>query len=30
MHLDLWASPVVNVSGSKYYLVILDDFTNYL
>jgi hypothetical protein len=26
MHLDLWASPVVSVSGSKYYLVILDDF----
>jgi hypothetical protein len=30
MHLDLWASPVVSVSGSKYYLVILDDFTHYL
>jgi hypothetical protein len=24
MHLDLWTSPVVSVSGSKYYLVILD------
>jgi hypothetical protein len=30
MHLDLWASPVVSVSSSKYYLVILDDFTHYL
>jgi hypothetical protein len=30
MHLDLWASPVVSVSGSKYYLVILDNFTHYL
>jgi hypothetical protein len=28
MHLDLWTSPVVSVSGSKYYLVILDDFTH--
>jgi hypothetical protein len=30
IHLDLWTSPVVSVSGSKYYLVILDDFTYYL
>jgi hypothetical protein len=30
MHLDLWASPVVSVSSSKYYLIILDDFTHYL
>jgi hypothetical protein len=30
MHLDLRTSPVVSVSGSKYYLVILDDFTRYL
>jgi hypothetical protein len=30
MHLDLWTSPVVSVSGSKYYLVILADFTHYL
>jgi hypothetical protein len=30
MHLDLWISPLVGVSGSKYYLVILDDFTHYL
>jgi hypothetical protein len=30
IHLDFWTSPVVSVSGSKYYLVILDDFTHYL
>jgi hypothetical protein len=32
IHLDLWTSPVVSVPGfySKYYLVILDDFTHYL
>jgi hypothetical protein len=30
IHLDLWTSPVVSVSGSMYYLVILDDFTHYL
>jgi hypothetical protein len=30
LHLDLWTSPVISVSGSKYYLVILDDFTHYL
>jgi hypothetical protein len=30
IHLDLWTSPVVSVSGSKYYQVILDDFTHYL
>jgi hypothetical protein len=30
MHLDLRTSHVVSVSGSKYYLVILDDFTHYL
>jgi hypothetical protein len=30
MHLDLWTSPIVSVSGSKYYLVILDDFTHHL
>jgi hypothetical protein len=29
MHLELWTSPVVSVSSSKYYLVILDDFTHY-
>jgi hypothetical protein len=30
IHLDLWTSPVVSVSSSKYYLVILDDYTHYL
>jgi hypothetical protein len=30
MHLDIWTSSNVSVSGSKYYLVILDDFTHYL
>jgi hypothetical protein len=30
IHLDLWTSLVVSVSGSKYDLVILDDFTHYL
>jgi transposase InsO family protein len=30
LHLDLWTSPIISVSGSKYYLVILDDFTYYL
>jgi hypothetical protein len=30
IHLDLWTFSVVSVSGSKNYLVILDDFTHYL
>jgi hypothetical protein len=30
IHLDLWTSSVVTVSDSKYYLIILDDYTNYL
>jgi hypothetical protein len=30
IHLDVWTSSIVSVSGSKYYLVILDDFTHYL
>jgi transposase InsO family protein len=30
LHLDLWTSPVISVFSSKYYLVILDDFTHYL
>jgi hypothetical protein len=30
VHLDLWTSLVVSVPGSKYYMVILDDFTHYL
>jgi hypothetical protein len=30
IHLDLWISLVISVLGSKYYLVILDNFTHYL
>jgi hypothetical protein len=30
LHLDLWTSPVISVSGLKCYLIILDDFTHYL
>jgi hypothetical protein len=30
IHCDLWTSPIASVSGYKYYLVILDDFTHYL
>jgi hypothetical protein len=29
IHYDLWTSPIVSVSGYKYYLVILDDCTHY-
>jgi hypothetical protein len=29
IHCDLWTSPVDSVSGYKYYLVILDNCTNY-
>jgi hypothetical protein len=28
IHLDLWTSPVVSVSGCKYYLAILDNFAH--
>jgi hypothetical protein len=30
IHCDLWPSPIVSVSGYKYYLVILDDCSHYL
>jgi hypothetical protein len=30
IHSDLWTSPVISVSGYKYYLVILDDYYNFL
>jgi hypothetical protein len=30
IHCDLWASPIVSVSGYKYYLVILDDCSHYI
>jgi hypothetical protein len=29
IHCDLWTSPVVSVSGYKYYLIILDDCTHF-
>jgi hypothetical protein len=29
VHCDLWTSPIINVSGFKYYLVILDNFSHY-
>ena len=30
VHCDLWTSPILSVSGNKYFLVILDDFTHFL
>lgn len=30
IHCDLWTSPVIRVSGFKYYLVILDDCSHYV
>jgi transposase InsO family protein len=30
LHCDLWTSPVISNSGYKYYLVILDDHTNFV
>jgi len=30
IHCDLWTSPIVSVTGHKYYLVILDDCSYYL
>jgi transposase InsO family protein len=29
LHCDIWTSPVLSVSGYKFYLVIVDDFTHY-
>ena len=29
VHCDLWTSPVPSISGYKYYLVVLDDFSHY-
>jgi hypothetical protein len=26
VHCDLWTSPVISISGYKYYLVVVDDF----
>jgi hypothetical protein len=30
IHYDLWTSPIVNISGCKYYLVILDDRSHFV
>jgi hypothetical protein len=30
IHCDLWTSPIVSVSGFKYYLVVLDDCSHFL
>src|SRR4051812_28857804 len=30
LHCDLWTSPVPSISGFKYYLVILDDYSHYI
>jgi hypothetical protein len=30
LHFDLWTTSVISVFGSKYYLVILNDFIHYL
>jgi hypothetical protein len=30
IHCNLWTSPIVSVSGYKYYLVILDDCSHYI
>jgi hypothetical protein len=30
IHYDLWTSPVISVSGYKYYLIILDDCSHFL
>ena len=27
VHCDLWTSPVLSMSGYKYYLVVVDDFS---
>ena len=29
IHCDLWTSPVLSMSGYRYYLVIVDDFSHY-
>ena len=30
LHCDLWTSPIPSVSGYKYYLVIVDDYSHYI
>jgi hypothetical protein len=29
VHCDLWTSPVISISGYKYYLVVVNDFSHY-
>jgi len=29
VHCDLWTSPVISISGYKYYLVVVDDYPHY-
>ena len=29
VHCDLWTSPILSISGYKYYLVVVDDFSHY-
>ena len=29
VHCDLWTSPVISISGYKYYLVVVDDYSHY-
>ena len=29
VHCDVWTSPILSISGYKFYLVIVDDFTHY-
>jgi transposase InsO family protein len=30
IHTDLWTSPIPSISGCKYYIIFVDDFTRYL
>jgi hypothetical protein len=30
VHFDLWTSPITSMSGYKYYLMVLDDFSHYV
>jgi hypothetical protein len=29
VHTDLWTSPITSISGCKYYLIFVDDFSRY-
>ena len=30
MHSDLWTSPILSSAKHKYYILLLDDYTNFL